>query len=93
MKTPKIQIDFNEMIEYDLILLSKTDFKKDANGNMIQLKEGMKICIYMEDIDEFGKQDDLVAYGIVEHNNSGVFKTCIWNCRIDKNGIRHQSDL
>ncbi|WP_299435640.1 hypothetical protein [uncultured Aquimarina sp.] len=89
----KIYIDFNAMIERDLILLSKTDFKKDANGNTIQLKEGMKIKVYMDDRDEFDKRDDLIAYGTVEQNNSGVFTTCKWNFRVDTNGIRHESEL
>ncbi len=93
MNESKIQIDFNAMIDCDLVLLSKTDFKKDAIGNTIELKEGMKICVYMDDEDEFGKPDNLIAYGTVEENNSGAFKTCKWNIRIDKNGIRHESEL
>ncbi|WP_103070107.1 hypothetical protein [Aquimarina sediminis] len=92
-KKPTIQIDFNEMIECNLVLLSKTDFKIDSNQNTIKLKEGMKICVYMEDEDEFGKQDNLIAYGTVEPNNSGAFTTCKWNIRIDEKGIRHESEL
>ncbi|WP_299247439.1 hypothetical protein [uncultured Aquimarina sp.] len=93
MNESKIYIDFNEMIACDLILLSKTDFKKDANGTTIELKEGMKIKVYMDDKDELGKTDNLIAHGTVEPNNSGAFKTCKWNIRIDKNGIRHESEL
>jgi len=92
-EAPKIYIDFNAMIEHDLILLSKTDFKKDSNGNMIQLKKGMRIKVYMDDEDEFGKPDNLIAYGTVEPNNSGAFKTCKWNFRVDTNGIHHESEL
>ncbi|MFC5048407.1 hypothetical protein ACFSTE_13715 [Aquimarina hainanensis] len=93
IKTPKVTVDFNAMIACNLVLLSKTDFKKDSNQNTIKLKEGMKICVCMEDEDEFGKPDNLIAYGTVERNNSGVFKTCKWNIRIDEKGIRHESEL
>ncbi|MDH7447624.1 hypothetical protein [Aquimarina sp. 2201CG14-23] len=93
MNESKIYIDFNAMIECDLILLSKTDFKKDTNGTTIKLKAGMKIKVYMDDKDEFDNKDDLIAYGTVEPNNSGAFKTCKWNIRIDKKGIRHESEL
>jgi len=93
MSVPKLQIDFNAMIDCDLVLLSKTDFKKDAEGNLIKLKEGMKICVYMEDEDEFGKPDNLIAYGTVKPNNSGAFARCKWNIQIDKNGIRYQSEI
>ncbi|EZH73442.1 hypothetical protein ATO12_16000 [Aquimarina atlantica] len=92
-KEGKIYIDFNAMITCDLVLLSKTDFKKDADGNTIELKEGMNICVYMDDEDEFGKPDNLIACGTVEPNNSGAFTSCKWNIRIDENGIRHESEL
>lgn len=93
LNQPKFHIDFNEMIDCDLILLSKTDFKKDVNGNSIELKEGMKITVLMEDIDEFGKRDDLIANGTVEKNNTGISKICKWNFRIDINGIQYESDV
>jgi len=90
----KILIDFNEMITCcNLIKLSKTDFKKDINGNIIQLKEGMKITVVMEDLDEFGQRDDLIANGTVEKNNTGISKICKWNIRIDEKGIRNESEL
>ena len=91
--TPKVAVDFNAMIARDLILLSKTDFRKDVNRNTTQLKEGMKITVYMEDEDESGKRDDLIAEGTVESNNSGAFINCKWNIRIDENGIQHESEL
>ena len=43
MKEARLYVDFNEMIDDDLVLLSKTDFKKDSQGNLIELKEGLKL--------------------------------------------------
>ena len=48
---------------------------------------------WMDDTDENGCVDNLVASGKVELNNSGLFPVCKWNFRIDANGIRHESDL
>lgn len=93
MKEARIYVDFNEMIECDLVLLSKTDFKKDSDGNTIEFKEGKKIKIYMDDENDLGEQDNLIANGKVELNISGLFPVCKWNCRIDENGIRNESEL
>ncbi len=43
MKEPRIYVDFNEMIEKNLVLLYKTDIKKDSYGNIVEFKEEMKI--------------------------------------------------
>ncbi|MFV0480921.1 MAG: hypothetical protein ACK5LP_02950 [Campylobacteraceae bacterium] len=91
MDKPRIYVDFNEMIEEDLVLLSKTDLKKDSDGIEILLFEGKKVDIYMDD-EEDGFVDNLIASGTVERNNSERFKVCKWNCHIDKNGIMSESD-
>ena len=64
----RLYVDFNEMIEENLVLLSKTDFKIDSNGETIELKEGMTVEIYMDDENERNEKDNLVATGIVELN-------------------------
>lgn len=93
MKEARLYVDFNELIDSDLVLLSQTDFKKDSKGNTVVLKEGMRIKIYSDDRNEKNEPDNLIAEGSVELNQSGVYKNCKWICRIDKNGIRHASDL
>ena len=95
MKQPRIHVDFNEMLDTDLVLLSKSDTKLDSAGNEINLEEGMHVKIYSEDEDEFGRQDNLIAEGIVELNTEkkGTWGAIAkWNCRIDKNGIRRESE-
>lgn len=97
MKESRIYVDFNEMIENDIVLLSNTDFKEDSNGKIVELKVGMKIKIYMDDINVDGEKDDLIAEGIVDLN---TFKylypwttAAKWICRINENGIKHESEL
>ena len=90
----RLYVDFNEMIEENLVLLSKTDFKIDSNGETIELKEGMTVEIYMDDENERNEKDNLVATGIVELNTEKEWaKNCKWNCRINENGIQRESEL
>jgi hypothetical protein len=93
LKEPRIYVDFNEMLDSNLVLLSKSDFKKNSIGYTIELKEGMKVKVYMDDENHLDEPDNLIADGIVELNTSGMFEVCKWNCRIDINGIRHESEL
>ncbi len=94
MNKPRLYVDFNEMIDSDLGLLSKTDYKLDSAGNEILLFEGLIVHIYSDDVDDHDKIDNLVASGIVELNKHGGWASvCKWNCRIDSHGIRNQSDL
>jgi hypothetical protein len=93
MDNNSLYVDFNELIEENLVLLSKEDIKKDFEGKEVLLFKGLQIKIYMDDLDEFGNVDNLIASGVVELNNTGLFPICKWNCRIDKKGIRHESEI
>ncbi|WP_282628371.1 hypothetical protein [Empedobacter sedimenti] len=94
MKEARIYVDFNEMLEEDLVLLSKEDSKLDSAGNLVNFYEGLNVRIYMDDEDEAGNADNLIAEGIVEKNTitEAWGSAAKWNCRIDKNGIYHESD-
>ena len=91
---PRLYVDFNELLAPDLVLLSQHDTKRDTNGNMVHLHEGLAVSIFSDDADANGKPDNLVASGIVERNsNEGWAKHVKWCCRISAEGIRHESDL
>lgn len=90
---PLFYVDFNELIERDVVLLSQTDIKKDAGGHDIELVEGLPIAIYSDDVGENGQPDNLVAEGVVIRNRYTVHSHVKWCCRIGPQGIQHQSDL
>ncbi|MCL1651250.1 Uncharacterised protein [Elizabethkingia miricola] len=73
MKPARIQADFNELIESDLVLLSQQDIKLDNSGQEVLLFPGKEIDIYMDDTDENGAVDNLVASGTEELNKTGLF--------------------
>ncbi|WP_026685656.1 hypothetical protein [Azovibrio restrictus] len=92
MTKPMLYVDFNEMLEPDLVLLSTSDTKTASNGALVTLEAGQEVTVYMDDIDEHGNSDNLVATGIVEANKTEGWGTHVkWCCRIDANGILHQS--
>jgi hypothetical protein len=93
MIDPRLYVDFNELVEEDLVLLSQTDKQVDSDGNEISLFEGLTVKIYDEDVDENGEVDNLIASGRVELNTIGGWTSkCKWNCRIDSRGIRNESE-
>jgi hypothetical protein len=93
MKRPQFYVDFNELIEKDLVALSATDQKLSTNGENVLLRDGLMIDVYSDDLDDKGKPDNLIASGIVERNRSlGWTKEIKWCCRINAQGIRHKSE-
>ncbi len=94
MTKPMLYADFNEMLEPNLVLLSVTDTKTASNGVVMPLSDGLQVSLYMDDTDERGHPDNLVATGVVEANRSTGWGAHVkWCCRIDSTGIRHQSEL
>lgn len=91
---PLFYVDFNELMEIDVVLLSQTDVKKDVHGTDVNLVEGLPIAIYSDDVGDNGQPDNLVAEGIVIRNKyTRSFPHVRWCCRIGDPGILHQSDL
>jgi hypothetical protein len=94
MEIPIFRVDFNEMLEPNLVLLSRGDTREDLNGRPVDLRDGLEICVVMQDIDEQDQPDDLLAFGAVERNSNAGWATHVkWCCRIDERGIRHRSEI
>jgi hypothetical protein len=92
-KTMRFRADFNGLFG-DLLCLSHRDTSEDADGNVVILQPGMVLTAFDEDADEHGKRDDLIASGTVEPSPESL--RCLgsrWVLRIDRNGVRHESDL
>ena len=91
MIKPKIEVNFNEIIDDFHILLSKSNTITDCEGNRIILQEGLEIDIFETDFDEHNKRDDIIASGSVTKCNNPLYKRVKWCCKIDEKGIRHIS--
>jgi len=96
MTKARIYVDFNELVTHDVVLLSKEDTKVDSQGNLITFYEGMPVSIYSDDISDNGQIDNLIAEGIAIKYDFSInrhMQHVKWCCRIDLNGIMHESDL
>ena len=70
------------------------DEKLSTGGEKILLRDGLVIDVYSDDLNNKGEPDNLIASGIVERNASlGWAKGIKWCCRVDAQGIRHESDI
>ncbi len=93
MDRARIRVDFNELVEPDLVLLSKTDIRIDSEGGVVHLRPGVQVSVYDEDFDESGQPNNLLADGVVEANSHGGWTSAArWCCRISSIGIRHERD-
>ncbi len=91
--TPRVYVDFNEMQSANEVLLSQTDTKADSEGGVVEFIEGEHVAVYMDDQDEYGEPDNLISDGIAAKNTAEDWSsTARWILRIDRRGIRHQSD-
>ncbi len=94
MDRPRLYVDFNEMLDSDLVLLSKADEKVDSSGEWLLLHEGLPVFVYMDDEDAEGRPDPLIAEGVAERTTGRAEWTeaVRWCCRIKGRGIRHLSE-
>jgi len=94
MATPMFYVDFNEMLEPNLVLLSAGDTRAATDGSIVTLSDGIEVTLYMDDSDQHGNPDHLIAAGVVEASLSSEWAAHVkWCCRINADGIRHESEL
>jgi len=94
MNKARIYVDFHEMVTSDIVLLSKSDTKADSCGKPITFYEGMHVSIYSDDIGKDGQTDNLIAAGRAikyDLSNYENWKHVKWCCKINENGIIHES--
>lgn len=93
MNEDRIYVDFNEMATSNEVLLSKYDTKVDSGGKTVQFIEGMSVSVYMDDQDEHGNPDHLIAEGVARRNYHGDWTAAArWILVISERGIRHESE-
>ncbi len=93
MSLPTFHIDFNELVQPDLVPFSQDDERLDIEGRSFTLVEGMLVRLTERDLGDDGRRDDLFATGIVVPNRLGRWLHVKWCCRLDAPGVRHQSDI
>lgn len=91
---PRVSVDFNELIEPELVLLARDDHRVDTAGGHLSLYEGRTVHLVMDDLDDDGAPDPLFATAVVEraprtpHTHGAK-----WCGRLTAAGLRHRSEL
>lgn len=52
MDKARVYVDLNELVEENIVLLSKDDWKTDTNGKQVRLEEGMPISLYSDSAED-----------------------------------------
>lgn len=85
--TPCFAVDFNELLEHDLVMLSQTHERQCLHGTLVQLTEGLVIEVQEENHYADGHHELLFARGVVQANRTGTWLHVKWCCRLDAAGI------
>jgi hypothetical protein len=91
----RVWADFNGLFQGETILcLSHSDTATDETGATVILHGGMRLTAFMEDLDDAGNRDDLIASGVVEMPPEWLRRHgSKWILMIDEKGVRHQSEI
>jgi hypothetical protein len=95
VKEIRVWADFNGLFsDGQLLCLSHRDTSVDEEGKDVVLCQGMLVTAFMEDSDENGNRDYLIASGRVEPPPEWLqCRGSRWVLIVDQNGVRHESDL
>src|SRR5262245_47313375 len=88
MSRPKVYADFQNLDDANRLRLTCAGTREDLERHGIQLREGCVLTFYMDDADEEGRPDELLADGTVHDNPQ---EKC-WVAEIDWTALRHSSD-
>jgi hypothetical protein len=89
----RLRADFNGLFG-NILCLSHSDTCTDEVGTIVNLRPGMIVTAFDEDLDENGQRDNLLATGIVEASPQWLqCNGSRWIIRINEQGVRHESDL
>ncbi len=88
-------VDFNELIDRDLVMLSQSGTRLDSRGRPVTLYEGLPVTVYEEDVYEDGTRDFLLAEGIATRHDLTAYP-CYpqveWFCRFDPESFQNSPE-
>lgn len=88
MKKPKVYADFHNADSRRRIRLNCVGTTEDLSRQRVELREGLILTLYSDDLDDNGRLDELLVDGVVSFSEE---EHC-WVAAIDWDAIRHASD-
>ncbi len=92
-QTLRVHADFNGLFR-EFLCLSHKETCIGADGQEVIVREDMTVTAFDEDVNDDGNPDNLIASGTVERPPDWLScRGSQWVLRIDRHGVRHESDL
>jgi len=88
MSTSRIYADFHNLDDSNRLRLTCVGTSEDLARQGIELQEGLRLTFYMDDANDSGKPDDLLAEGVTHYDPA---EQC-WVAAVDWPTLRHASD-
>ena len=88
MQRPKIYADFHNADAQGRLRLTCVGTIEDLARQGLELREGLLLTLYSDDVDERGELDELLVEGVVSFSED---EHC-WVAANDWSAIRHASD-
>src|SRR3954463_4453959 len=88
MAIPRVYADFQNLDDHNRVRLTCAGTRADLDRLGIALREGLALTLAMDDGDEAGQPDELLADGTVHWNAD---EQC-WVAVVDWSALRHASD-
>ena len=85
---PRIYADFHNADVQGRLRLNCVGTIEDLARRQVELREGLQLTLYADDLDDQGQLDELIADGIV----SFAPEEHCWVATIDWSAIRHASE-
>lgn len=85
----RIWVDFMKADRVGRIWLTTIGTRRDLERLRIELREGLPLKLWTDDLDEAGKEDNLIVDGVAHfYEEVGV-----WVALIDWDHVRHESEV
>jgi hypothetical protein len=88
MGKPKVYADFHNVDSQGRLRLNCIGTIEDLSHQQVELREGLVLALYSDDLDDQGQPDELLVDGVVSFSAE---EHC-WVATIDWAAIRHASD-
>ena len=88
MVKPRVYADFHNADAQGRLRLNCIGTMEDLSRHQVELREGLVLTLYSDDLDDKGRLDELLVDGVVSFSEE---EHC-WVASIDWDAIRHVSD-
>lgn len=88
MSKPKVYVDFHNADSQGRLRLNCIGTVEDLSQKQVELREGLPLTLYSDDVDERGQPDELLVDGVVSFSDE---EHC-WVAAIDWTVIHYASD-